>query len=264
MYDLALPTGGSYTDEAAGVTISVGGVSETGATVNVSFGPQSCVRADPSVILSPSAGDWVAPGTPISYTASLTSNDSDACANAPFDFTAQIPAGWTAVFDDSSISLAPGASFSSGLTVTSSTAAADGVYDILVTATHGADTNYADSDNSTYTVMAETGDANNVPVAVDDSVLLLEKAPMVIDVLANDWDPDNDTIYVANVSQGAKGTVVNNGDGTLTYAPGKRFKDNDSFSYDISDGTDTATATVSISLQQPPKGGGKGGGKPKG
>ena len=51
-----------YNAERAGVTISVNGVSTTGATVNVSFGPQSCARADPSVNLSPSTGDWVAPG----------------------------------------------------------------------------------------------------------------------------------------------------------------------------------------------------------
>ena len=75
-------------------------------------------------------------------------------------------------------------------------------------------------------------------------------------------DPDNDSIWVKAVSQGSKGTVVNNGDGTVTYTPGRRFKNRDSFSYEISDGVDASTATVSISLQEPSKGGGKGGGKP--
>jgi hypothetical protein len=97
---------------------------------------------------------------------------------------------------------------------------------------------------------------------VDDSAILARVEPVVIHVLANDWDPDNDVIQITTISQGAKGTVVNNGNGTLNYTPGRRFKNRDSFSYDISDGTDNATATVSISLQGSPKGGGKGGGKP--
>jgi hypothetical protein len=53
---------------------------------------------------------------------------------------------------------------------------------------------------------------------------------------------------------------VSNGDGTLTYTPGKGFKGNDSFTYAITDGTDSATAEVVVSVQETP-GGGKGGGK---
>ena len=109
--------------------------------------------------------------------------------------------------------------------------------------------------------MAETASGNSPPVAVDDDEFLVQVQSVVIDVLANDWDPDNDVIRVKAVSQGAKGTVVNNGNGTLTYTPGNRFKNRDSFSYEISDETETATATVSITLQKSSKGGGKGRGK---
>jgi hypothetical protein len=260
--DLALPTGASYTDAAAGVTVSLDWVSATGASVSVSFGPQSCVRANPTLNLSPSESDWVVPGTPVSYTATVLNNDSDACADVTFELTDQIPTGWTAVYTNSTIPLAPGASASTSLTVTSSTGAADDVYDIVVTAIHETDPGHASSATVTYTVMAETGSSNSPPVAVDDSVILVQVQPAVINVLANDGDPDNDRIWVSNVSQGAKGTVVNNGDGTLSYTPGRRFKNKDSYSYEITDGTDTATAAVFISLQESPKGGGKGGGKP--
>lgn len=261
--DLALAVGESYSDAAPGVTITVDAVDSGGATVYVSYGTQSCVRAYPTIDLSPSEGDWVVPGSPVSYTATVTNNDSAACTIATFDLTNQIPAGWVAVFTNSTINLAPGAITSTELTVTSPTDAADGVYDIVVTATQETDSSYAGSDTATYTVMAETGPSNNPPVAVDDDEILAQVQSVVIDVLANDWDPDNDVIWVKGVSQGAKGTVVNNGNGTLTYTPGRRFKNRDSFSYVISDETDTSTAMVSISLQASSKGGGKGGGKPK-
>lgn len=264
MYDLALPLGAGYTDASAGVTISLDEINAEGATVNVSFGQQTCVRADPSVSLSPSSGEWVAPGTPVNYTVNVSNNDGNACSDVTFELTAQLLADWTATFTDPSISLAPGTSFSSSLTVTSSLTAIDGVYDIGVTATQVTHPANSGMDNAIYTVMEETVSENNPPVAVDDSVLIQQVEPVVIDVLGNDWDPDNDSIQVAGVSQGAKGSVVNNGDGTLTYIPGKRFKNKDSFSYDISDGIDSATATVSISLQESPKGGGRGGGKKNG
>ncbi len=261
--DLALEVGASYSDAVAGVTVTVDTVNNGGATVYVSYGPQSCARADPTIDLSPSESDWVVPGSPVSYTATVSNNDSGACADGMFDLTSQIPAGWMVVFTDSTVSLAPGTSASTSLTVTSSTVATDGVYDIAVTATQETDSGYAGSDTAIYTVMAETGSSNSPPVAVDDDEILEQVQSVVINVLANDWDPNNDAIQVTHVSQGVKGTVVNNGDGTLTYTPGNRFKNKDNFSYDITDGTDTATATVSISLQASSKGGGKGGGKPK-
>lgn len=261
--DLALAEGASYHDPVAGVTIIVDDVNSSDATVTVSFGSPSCVRADPTVNLNPPASDWVVPGSPVIFTATVLNNDSAECADATFALSEQIPAGWSAIFTDSEISLAPGDSVSTGLEITSSAIAADGVYDIVVTATMEADPGYAGSDSATYTVLAETGSENSPPVAVNDDVILPQEQPVVIEVLANDWDPDNDAIHVAGISQGNKGTVTYNNDGTLTYSPGSRFRNKDSFSYEISDGAETATAVVSISLQESTQGGGKGGGKPK-
>ncbi|MFC1695846.1 Ig-like domain-containing protein [Pseudomonadota bacterium] len=255
--DLALPSGASYTDAAAGVTISLLDISESGATVNVSFGPQSCVRADPSIDPSPSESDWVVPGTSVDYTVAVSNNDSTACPDATIGLTDQIPTGWTAAFTNPTVSLAPGASVLTSLTITSSASAPDGVYNIGVTATHAADSVYTSSASTAYTVMAEVGSSNSPPVAMDDNETLAQVQPTVINILANDWDPDNDAIWVTHVSQGAKGTVVINNDGSLTYSPGRRFKNKDSFGYEITDGTDTATAVVSISVQESPKGGGK-------
>ncbi|MDG0816933.1 Ig-like domain-containing protein [Bdellovibrio svalbardensis] len=98
---------------------------------------------------------------------------------------------------------------------------------------------------------------NQAPVANADNVLIQKIAPVVISVLANDFDPDAEVISVSSFTQGAKGKVILNADGTLTYSPAKGFKGSDSFSYTITDGRLTATATVTISLQSSPSGGGR-------
>jgi hypothetical protein len=40
-----------------------------------------------------------------------------------------------------------------------------------------------------------------------------------MDVLANDTDVDGDVLTIASLTQGANGSVTDNGDGTVTYTP---------------------------------------------
>jgi len=90
--------------------------------------------------------------------------------------------------------------------------------------------------------------ANNPPVAVDDSDTTPENTPVTIDVLNNDSDIDGDILTVDSVTQGANGSVTNNG-GDVTYTPDPGFSGTDSFTYTISDGnggSDTATVTVTV------------------
>jgi hypothetical protein len=101
---------------------------------------------------------------------------------------------------------------------------------------------------------------NNAPVAIDDAATLSQVEPVVIDAIANDWDPDGDAIWIETVSNGTKGTVTINPDGSLTYTPGRRFKNKDSFSYTVGDGSASTTATVSIALTTSSGGGGGNGG----
>lgn len=99
------------------------------------------------------------------------------------------------------------------------------------------------------------GGVNNPPVAVNDSASTAEDTPVTIDVLSNDSDPDGDLINVVAVTDGAKGTVANNGNGTVTYSPSKDLHGSDSFTYRISDGQKQVQGTVSVtigSVQDPP------------
>ena len=66
--------------------------------------------------------------------------------------------------------------------------------------------------------------------------------------LANDTDVEGDTLTIQSVTQGVNGTVVDNGDGTVTYTPAADWNGVDTFTYTVSDGalTDTATVTVTV------------------
>ncbi|WP_432471298.1 Ig-like domain-containing protein [Amphritea sp. HPY] len=118
--------------------------------------------------------------------------------------------------------------------------------------------------SGTVTVTVNAVNNNQAPVAVSDSATMPSKSAITIAVLGNDYDPEGDSLQVTAVTQGAKGSVQVNADGSLTYIPAKRFKSSDSFSYTISDGNKTATATVSVQLQSSGDTGGSGGGKGNG
>lgn len=96
--------------------------------------------------------------------------------------------------------------------------------------------------------------ANQAPVAVDDAATTLKNTPVIIDLLANDSDPDGDPITIIEIIQAENkmGFVVNNGDGTVTYTPMAGWWGGDSFQYRISDGKgETAMATVSLNVREP-------------
>ncbi len=88
---------------------------------------------------------------------------------------------------------------------------------------------------------------NQPPVAVDDAAYVKKDAPVDIDVLANDSDPDLDALKVTAVTQGAHGTVtIINAGAKVKYAPTGKFQP-DTFTYTIDDGFGgTATATVTM------------------
>lgn len=105
---------------------------------------------------------------------------------------------------------------------------------------------------------------NKAPVATDDSVTLNSITSVTIPVLSNDHDPEGSALRITGFTQGSKGEVRLNANGTLTYTPGKPFKQDDSFSYIISDGEKSATATVYIQLIAGDSGGTTSGSKGKG
>jgi hypothetical protein len=88
---------------------------------------------------------------------------------------------------------------------------------------------------------------NRPPEPLDDEAATAVDTPVDIDVLANDSDPDGNTLNVATVSDGTNGTAAANGDGTITYTPNEGFEGSDLITYEVDDGNGgTASADVTI------------------
>jgi hypothetical protein len=96
-------------------------------------------------------------------------------------------------------------------------------------------------------------DSNGAPVAIDDAATAETNVEQVIDVLANDSDPDADALVIDSVESPSVGggTVVINLDHTISYTSAPGFTGIDSFSYTASDGQGgTATATVTVDVTE--------------
>jgi hypothetical protein len=93
---------------------------------------------------------------------------------------------------------------------------------------------------------------NDAPVAVNDSLTATEDTAVTYtaaQLLGNDTDADGNTLTIASVTSGTGGTVVLNGDGTVTFTPTANFNGAATFTYVASDGATTsssATATVTV------------------
>ena len=77
--------------------------------------------------------------------------------------------------------------------------------------------------------------SSGAPVGRTDFATVDENSSIVIDVLANDFDPDGDTISLDGFINAGHGSVFDNGDGTVTYMPDPNYFGSDSFWYWVED-----------------------------
>ncbi|MGE6757464.1 NEW3 domain-containing protein [Corallococcus interemptor] len=93
---------GHYT---AGATVTRGGQSVQGtATVEV---VERCIATPPTLTLSP-ASVTAAPGEDVTWTVSVTNNDSASCNWVWYDFGSTLPEGWDTAWSDWGVNLPPG------------------------------------------------------------------------------------------------------------------------------------------------------------
>jgi hypothetical protein len=150
----ALTVGNTYNDTAAGVSIQPLSAGST-ATVQVTL-TNACAHANPSVTLTPSPGPWVASGTPVNFTMTVTNNDSSYCGSSSFNLGDATPAGWSATMGTQSMTLAPGAHSSTNLQVTSPPGTGNGYYNFNGSAANSSAPSYTGTNSDTYIISPST------------------------------------------------------------------------------------------------------------
>lgn len=94
---------------------------------------------------------------------------------------------------------------------------------------------------------------NLAPVAVDDLATLFAGGSVLIDVTDNDDDPENDTLKIAEITQGTHGVAAIDNERNVEYTTlDDGYVGVDSLTYTIYDeggSTDSATVTVAITTR---------------
>jgi uncharacterized repeat protein (TIGR01451 family)/CSLREA domain-containing protein len=91
-------------------------------------------------------------------------------------------------------------------------------------------------------------DANDAPVAVDDSAITQKNVVVTVYVLGNDTDEDaGDMLTVTAVGAPISGTVAISGSSAVVYTP-TASSGTDTFTYTVFDGVQADTATVTVAV----------------
>jgi VCBS repeat-containing protein len=97
---------------------------------------------------------------------------------------------------------------------------------------------------------------NDPPVAVDDAYTMDDGGVLTVaaglGLLANDSDPDGDSIQVIAFQQGTNGIFDVAADGSFTYTPNAGFVGTETVLYTISDGTAFANAFLTVTVENDP------------
>ena len=123
------------------------------------------------------------------------------------------------------------------------------------------ESDYHGTDRFTYVVGDESGltaqaavevtvlPVNDPPQALDDAAETPEDTPVTIAVLANDSDPDGDTLTLVEASAPAHGTARLTDTGAVEYTPERDYHGSDRFTYVVGDGSGlTAQAAVEVTV----------------
>ena len=94
-------------------------------------------------------------------------------------------------------------------------------------------------------------EVNNPPTTVADTASTSEDTAVTIlaaTLLANDSDPEGDTLTLVSVQGAVGGSAALDAGGNVVFTPTADFNGTASFSYTVSDGTNTATQQVSVAV----------------
>ncbi len=104
----------------------------------------------------------------------------------------------------------------------------------------------------TIVIIINVEPGNSAPVALDDMVATDLNTSVIIDILANDNDPDMDSLTVSIIELPNNGIISFGMDGEIVYTPEFNFTGIDTFTYiicDPDDNCDTADVIVLVGLE---------------
>jgi hypothetical protein len=184
----------------------------------------------------------------------VTNNDNAMCSVGTFNLQANVPGGWSAVFANPSLTISPGASASTTVSVTSTTAAPPGQYSIGVTAINGSATSYQGTASAIYTV-APRPTSLTVSVSTDRSSYTLSQTVAMRGLVLVGGAPVSgvNINFIVTKSNGSlvtmKGTTGLDGSTTVKYRFNKRdpkgtYQDQASSSVNGASGSATTSFVV--------------------
>lgn len=211
----ALPDGATAVDTFPYTVRDINGATTTGsASITVTGGNEIPIAADDTAT--------TLTNTPVNI--NILTNDRDPDGNPinlfplPFNTTSAFGGSVSSSTGFSTLVYTPPAGFSGTDTFT-------------YTITDG-----TSSDTATVTIdVRQPPPPNNLPIAANDTFTITQGTTVPIDVLANDRDPDGDSLtLVSFTNPNSGGTLTRNGN-TLTYTPPANFIGNDGFQYIVQD-----------------------------
>jgi Ca2+-binding RTX toxin-like protein len=215
------PNGNSNGTDIISYTVSDGKGGTATATVAVTVNP---VNDAPVAV-----NDAATLDEDTEITIDVLANDSDVDGDALTVSAASASQGTVTINGDGTLTYTPNGDFNGTDTITYTVVDGKG-------------------GSATATVAVKVNPVNDPPVAIEDLAATDEDTPVNIDVLANDYDPEGSSLSVLGAGA-ANGTVVVNGDGTLTYTPNANFNGIDTVTYTLSDSDGgVATGTVEVTV----------------
>jgi hypothetical protein len=115
------------------------------------------------------------------------------------------------------------------------------------------DSSGAANSTSAPATVSITVNPNQAPLARDDTATTRTNTTVLINVIANDTDPDgsiNPSTVTIVTQPNRRGTATPNANGTVTYTPRLNFRGSDAFTYTVRDNLDTTSnvATVRVNV----------------
>lgn len=149
--DPSLVPGLNLFDPESGISITSQSADTSGATVSVNFGTPQCVHFNPTISISPSS-QWGNSGQVLSYSITVTNNDSSKCSSSVFSVTPTLSLNFSQTPSSLSMTIAPGASVTQSASIVSATSVAGGSYPFTETATNTSVSAYTTQTSAIYNV----------------------------------------------------------------------------------------------------------------